>query len=109
MRRLKKTTMLSVLILTILTTNCTTFKPIVDTKGRSGTFDSSRAEELTDDLQSCEYKAKANTNPVLEISKKSYNLLLRPKLLWLSPKAEDKYKQFTVNCLEGRGFSVLNK
>lgn len=109
MRRLKKTTMLSVLILTILTTNCTTFKPIVDTKGRSGTFDSSRAEELTDDLQSCEYQAKANTNPVLEISKKSYNLLLRPKLLWLSPKAEDKYKQFTVNCLEGRGFSVLNK
>ena len=109
MRRLKKTTMLSVLLLTIALTNCTTYKPIVDTKGRSGTFDVSRAEELTDDLQSCEYQAKANTNLALEVSKKTYNILLRPKLLWLSPKAENKYKQFTVNCLEGRGFSVLNK
>ena len=92
----------AIILLIISLSNCTTFRPIVDTKGRSGTFDVSRADELTDDLQSCEYHAKAN-------SKKSYNLFLRPKLLWLSPKAEDKYKQFTVNCLEGRGFSVLNK
>jgi hypothetical protein len=99
----------AIILLIISLSNCTTFRPIVDTKGRSGTFDVSRADELTDDLQSCEYQAKVNTNPVLEISKKSYNLLLRPRLLWLSPKAEDKYKQITVNCLEGRGFSVLNK
>ena len=109
MKNLNKKKTLSVLLLIMMLNNCTTFRPIVDTKGRSGTFDSSRAEELTDDLQSCEYQAKANTNPVLEVSKKTYNILLRPKLLWLSPKAEDKYKQITVNCLEGRGFSVLNK
>jgi hypothetical protein len=34
---------------------------------------------------------------------------MRPKLLWLSPKATDKYKLITVNCLEGRGHNVLNK
>ena len=111
MKKVKAIFRLSVItiILTPLLANCVSYKPLIDTKGRSGTFDSSRAEELTDDLQSCEYQAKANTNPVLEVSKKTYNILLRPKLLWLSPKAEDKYKQITVNCLEGRGFSVLNK
>ena len=108
MKRVKAFRLSATIILMMLLSNCA-YKPIIDTKGRSGSFDFSRAEELTDDLQSCEYQAKANTNSVLEISKKTYNLLLRPKLLWLSPKAEDKYKQITVNCLEGRGFSVLNK
>jgi len=109
MRRLKKTTMLSVLLLTIALTNCTTYKPIIDTKGRSGKWNEARATEITDDVQSCTHQAKQHTNPVLEITKKSYNLLLRPKLLWLSPKANDNYKMIMVNCLEGRNHNLLNK
>jgi len=108
MRRLKITT-LSVLLLTIALTSCTTFKPIIDSKGRSGKWNEARATEITDDVQSCEYQSKQHTNKALEITKKSYNYLIRPKLLWLSPKAKDNYKLIMVNCLEGRGHNLLNK
>lgn len=85
------------------------YKPIIDSKGRSGKWNEARATEITDDLQSCRYQAKQHTNPVNEAGKKVYNLLVRPKLLWLSPKARDEYKAIQVNCLEGRGHNVLNK
>lgn len=96
------------LLLCTFLANCA-YKPILDSKGRSGKWNEARATEMTDDLQSCEYQAKKHTNTALEVSKKGYNLLVRPKLLWLSPKAQDKYKQITVNCLESRGHAVLNK
>jgi hypothetical protein len=96
------------IISSLLLANCA-YKPILDSKGRSGKWNEARATEMTDDLQSCEYQAKKYTNTALEVSKKGYNLLIRPKLLWLSPKAQDKYKQITVNCLESRGHAVLNK
>lgn len=85
------------------------FKPIIDSKGRSGKWNEARATEITDDIQSCRYQAKQHTNSVNEAGKKVYNLLVRPKLLWLSPKARDEYKAIQVNCLEGRGHNVLNK
>jgi len=85
------------------------YKPIIDSKGRSGKWNEARATEITDDLQSCRYQAKQHTNSVNEAGKKVYNLLVRPKLLWLSPKARDEYKAIQVNCLEGRGHNVLNK
>ena len=96
------------LFVCIILTNCA-YKPILDTKGRSGKWNEPRATEITDDLQSCDYQAKKHTSKVFETSKKTYNWLMRPKLLWLSPKATDKYKLITVNCLEGRGHNVLNK
>ena len=37
------------------------YKPVVDTAGRSGTFDKSKSEELTNDLQHCKTLAKENT------------------------------------------------
>ena len=61
MRRLKKTTMLSVLLLTIALTNCA-YNPKVDTLGRSGTFDKSRAEQLTNDLIICKQLTDQNVN-----------------------------------------------
>jgi len=96
------------IISSLLLANCA-YKPVVDTAGRSGTFNENKAAEISNDLQHCEYQAKANTNTTVEIGKKIYNIALRPKLLWLSPKATDKYKQITDNCLEGRGHSVLSK
>ena len=99
----------AMIFLTTLISNCTTYTPIIDTKGRSGKWNEARATEITDDVQSCTHQAKQHTNPVVEITKKSYNLLLRPKLLWLSPKANDNYKMIMVNCLEGRNHNLLNK
>jgi len=96
------------LLIFVFVAQCS-YKPIIDSKGRSGKWNEARATEMTDDLQSCEYQAKKHTSGIVEVSKKGYNYLIRPKLLWLSPKAQDKYKQITVNCLESRGHAVLNK
>ena len=85
------------------------YKPVLDSAGRSGTFPESKAVEISNDIQHCEYQAKKNTNKLYETSKKTYNWLLRPKLLWLSPKANDDYKMIMVNCLSNRGHSVLNR
>lgn len=96
------------ILLSLLLVGCS-YTPIIDSKGRSGKWDKARATEITDDLHSCKHQAKEHTNATVEISKKIYNLALRPKVLWLSPKARDEYKAIQVNCLEGRGHNVLNK
>jgi len=73
------------------------YKPIVDTAGRSGTFDKSQAVELTNDLQHCESIAKKNSNFISNI------------LYWsVSPTMETKYKSLTRKCLINRGHSILN-
>ncbi len=40
---------------------CSTYKPVVDTVGRSGTFDESRAERISDDIILCQELAKTTT------------------------------------------------
>ena len=73
------------------------YKPVVDTAGRSGTFDKSQAVELTNDLQHCETIAKKNSNFVSNI------------LYWsVSPTMDTKYEALTRKCLENRGHSILN-
>ena len=42
--------------------SCTTYKPIVDTAGRSGTYNEDKAKEITNDLQHCKQIARENTN-----------------------------------------------
>ena len=37
------------------------YKPLIDTNGRSGTFDEDKAKEITNDLQHCKQLAKDNT------------------------------------------------
>ena len=41
-----------------------TYKPVIDTSGRSGTFDYSKSDEITNDLQHWKYK--------IRFSEKSY-------------------------------------
>jgi len=47
------------------------------------------------------------TNMLWNGGKIVYNML-RFKVLWLSPKAKTR-QDLINNCLEGRGYSVLNK
>ena len=47
-------------------TNCG-YKPIIDTAGRSGTFDQDRANLITDDTLHCKTLAKDNTNFVSNV------------------------------------------
>lgn len=84
------------------------FKPVVDTNGRSGSFDKSKSNEITNDLQHCKTLAKENTNSVLEGSKYVWNWYFRPGLLFIVDKAEYNYPKYYRKCLEGRGHSVIN-
>lgn len=90
-----KTILLCGLLATLLQ-GCA-YKPIIDTAGRSGTFDSDRANLITDDQLHCKTLAKDNTNFVSNI------------LYWsVSPTMDTKYESIVRKCLTKRGHSVLN-
>jgi hypothetical protein len=90
-----KTILLLMLSMTLL--QACAYKPIIDTAGRSGTFDSDRANLITDDQLHCKTLAKDNTNFVSNI------------LYWsLSPTMDTKYRSIVRKCLTKRGHSVLN-
>ena len=80
-------------------------KPIIDSRGGSGTIPRD-AVRVHDDMYTCKAIAEEHTNPIIESSKKVYNLT-RARLLWIVPKAEDKYKKIYERCLEARGHAVL--
>ena len=78
-------------------TSCANYKPIVDTAGRSGTYNEDKAKEISNDLQHCKQIAKENTNTLSNIS------------FWLmSPTAQTQYEDIYRKCMINRGHSVLN-
>ena len=92
---MKKTILLIVASLSLL--QACSYRPIIDTAGRSGTFNNDQAKEITNDIQHCKTLAKANTNFVGNI------------VYWtLSPTMDSKKESLTRKCLTGRGHSVLN-
>ena len=92
---MKKTILLCGLLATLLQ-GCA-YKPIIDTAGRSGTFNTDQAKEITNDLQHCKTLAKENTNFVSNI------------LYWsVSPTMDTKYESIVRKCLIQRGHSILN-
>ena len=92
---MKKTILLCGLLATLLQ-GCA-YKPIIDTAGRSGTFNEDKAKEITNDIQHTKYLAKENTNFISNIT------------YWtLSPTMDTKYESIMRKCLDKRGHSVLN-
>ena len=81
--------------------------PIVDSRGKSSANIEGSAERYHDDYYTCVQLADDNTNAFVDTSKVVYNKL-RWRVLWLSPKLQTK-QDLVNNCLEGRGYSVLNK
>ena len=90
-----------------LLSGCTTYKPTIDTAGRSGSFNHSKSDHITSDLIICEQLAKQHTNFVVESSKYVWNYYFRPATLWLSPKAEYDYNKIYKNCMSNRGHAIL--
>lgn len=84
------------------------YNPVIDTAGRSGTFNQSTAQNVTNDIILCKKLAQDNTNSVVESYKVAHNWWLRPQTLWLMPKLEYKEKKLVKNCLTNRGHSVLD-
>ena len=103
-----KKQLIVIAILCTLLNACASYKPIIDTKGKTGAYSESRANELTDDLQSCKTLAKDNTSTLVESSKAVYNVWWRASTLWLSDKLDYNYPKFYRNCITNRGHSVLN-
>ena len=85
-----------ILILSTALTSCS-YKPVIDTAGRSGTFNEDRAKEITNDLQHCKMIADSNSSFVSNI------------IFWIeSPTAETKHESVYKKCLKNRGHSVLD-
>ena len=91
--------MKKILLLTILVAflnGCSSYQPIIDTKGKSK-FETSNASEISNDKILCEKLAKNNTTFFGNIN------------FWiLSPRAETQYTDMYRKCLEGRNHVVLN-
>ena len=96
----------SICTLLVAVSSCST-TPIVDSRGKSSANIKGDMNRYHDDLFTCRDLVKDETNFVLEHGKIVYNLL-RFKVLWLSPKAQTR-RDLINNCLEGRGYNVLNK
>ena len=93
---MRKMIMLIGLSITLLQ-GCAKYEPLVDTRGRSGTYNESRAEEITNDKLLCSQFAKNNTTKMSNIK------------FWIfSPKMETEYQSYYRQCLKGRGHSVIN-
>ena len=91
-----KTILLIMLSLSLLQ-GCSSYKPLIDTSGRSGTFNTDQAREITNDTQHCKTLAKENTTFVGNI------------VYWsLSPTMDTKKESLIRKCLTNRGHSVLN-
>ena len=92
--------LIRVVFLTIffgLLTSCASYKPLVDTAGRSGTFDEDKAKEISNDLQHCKQMAKDNTSITSNVG------------FWLmSPTAQTQYEDIYRKCMVNRGHSILN-
>ena len=93
---MRKMVMLIGLSITLLQ-GCAKYEPLVDTRGRSGTYNESRAEEITNDKLLCSQFAKNNTSKMSNVT------------YWIfSPKMETRYQAYYKQCLTGRGHSVIN-
>ena len=83
-------------LLGICLSNCA-YNPVIDTAGRSGTFDEDKAKEITNDLQHCKMVADANSTFWSGI------------VFWVeSPTADTQHESIYRKCLINRGHSVLN-
>ncbi len=77
--------------------NCASYKPVIDTAGKSGTFNEDKAKEISNDLQHCKMMAEENITTLSNIG------------YWLfSPTMDTKYEAYYRKCMFNRGHSILN-
>jgi len=101
-----KTLLGLILILTI--SNCSSYKVVVDTAGRSGTFPHAKAEQITDDTILCTKFAENTLSDSQEFQAWIIDNVLRPASLGVVGKADDTRKNYIRKCMNNRGHSVLN-
>lgn len=83
-------------ILVAFLQGCASYSPVVDTAGRSGTYNQDQAKEISNDLQHCRTLAKNNTTFIGNI------------VYWMGdPKAETEYEAIYKICMNNRGHSII--
>ena len=102
---MKKRILLS-LILSL--TSCGTYKVVVDSAGRSGTFPHAQAEQITNDTIICTKFAENTLSDSQEFQAFVIDNILRPASLGVVSKADDTRKNYIRKCMTNRGHSVLN-
>jgi hypothetical protein len=83
-------------------------KMVVDTKGRSGTFDYSRAEDLTNDKILCEELVKENVNLMFDYTRFAFAKYIELGTVGFVKADELKSKKINRECLKNRGHSILD-
>ena len=101
-----KKIIISLLLITL--TSCYTYKPVIDTAGRSGTFNEVRAEKITDDIILCTKFSYDTLSDSQEFQAWIIDNILRPASLGVVSKAEDTKKNYIKKCLVGRNHNVIN-
>ena len=96
------------LILILLLGNCSTYKPVVDTSGRSGTFPDGKSENITNDTILCTKFAENTLSDSQEFQAWIIDNVLRPASLGVVSKADDTRKNYIRKCMINRGHSILN-
>ena len=96
------------LILIITISNCSTYKPVVDTAGRSGTFPDGKSENITNDTILCTKFAENILSDSQEFQSWIIDNVLRPASLGVVSKADDTRKNYIRKCMINRGHSILN-
>ena len=100
--------MLLGLLLILVTSNCSTYKPVVDSSGRSGTFPQSQAELITNDTILCTKFAENTLSDSQEFQAWLIDNIFRPASLGVVSKADDTRKNYIRKCMINRGHSILN-
>jgi hypothetical protein len=101
-----KTLLGLILILTI--SNCSTYSPIIDSKGRAGSWNEARATEITDDIHHCRMLADQHLTSSTEAQAWIITNILRPMSLGVVSVAENTKKNYVKKCLAGRNHNVIN-
>ena len=83
-------------------------KMVIDTKGCSGTFDYSRAEDLTNDKIICQQLVKDNVNLVFDYTRFAFTKYVEIGTIGLIKSDELQSKKIYRNCLKGRNHNVIN-
>ena len=102
----KVITIFSIILIALIVAGCSS-KPIIDSRGKSSANINGYMNRYHDDYYTCLDLVKDNTNSVADKGKILYNSF-RWRVLWLSPKITTR-QDLINNCLEGRGYNVLNK
>jgi hypothetical protein len=100
-------TLLSLIIILLLG-NCSTYRPVVDSAGRSGTFPHAQAEQITNDTILCTKFAENTLSDSQEFQGWLIDNIFRPASLGVVSKADDTRKNYIRKCMSNRGHSVLN-